>query len=353
MNSPAIRKNIGNALKLGFVGVVLYYLGQRGFISAEATLGAFKRPDILAPAALGILGTTAVATFRWQWLLRAQGMNLGYLKTLELALIGSFFNIALPGAVSGDFVKAFYVGREVPGRRAHAMGAILFDRISGVSGLVLVAAGAVLLDYSELAHSTVFIAMRTALAVAGLGVLSFYGYLLLVTERADPFLRLLNWSVSRWSRLAPLPRIYEGIRHYHHARGAMLGALALSIIIHLTVCWVCIQFSKALGITSIPIGPIFLIVPFGLLVTAVPVLPAGVGTGHAAFGWGFLMLGSPRGADVFTLYMLFHICMGLLGGAVYLRFRSQQGATEGKEVGISDPVEERKNDFASSPSVGP
>jgi len=65
-----------------------------------------------------------------------------------------------------------------------------------------------------------------------------------------------------------------------------------------------------------------MLVPLGLLVTAVPIAPAGIGTGHAAFGWLFLRLGSKAGANVFNLFILVQLALASVGGFFYLGFRS-------------------------------
>ena len=52
-------------------------------------------------------------------------------------------------------------------------------------------------------------------------------------------------------------------------------------------------------------------------------LPGGVGTGHAAFGILFQVIGSARGADAFSFYVLSQLLIGAVGGVIYLRFKSR------------------------------
>ena len=44
---PSLKKGASGILKVLFVALVLFYLGRRGLLSAEATLGAFRQPTIL------------------------------------------------------------------------------------------------------------------------------------------------------------------------------------------------------------------------------------------------------------------------------------------------------------------
>ena len=138
-----------------FVVCLLYFLFKQGFLSIELTAQAFKKWDRVVPAALATGVATGLGVVRWQYLLRAQNIRLGWGRVLELSLVGNFFNIALPGAVSGDFVKAVYVGQDTQGQKAKAFGSILFDRVAGLSALVVVAAAALLLGLNDFVHSPV------------------------------------------------------------------------------------------------------------------------------------------------------------------------------------------------------
>ena len=315
-------------LKIAFVGALLTFLIQKGFISVEATRRAFSQTDHIVPAIAAMIAGTFLGVFRWQWLLQAQGIRLRLSRTLQLSLIGNFFNIALPGAVSGDFVKAFYVGNEVQGQRARAFGSILFDRLAGLSALVLVAATALLLDLGALLGTPLIRALQFFILTSAIVVILSYSYLFLVREHHDPFLRLLRGLERKFAKVGSVTRIYESVRHYHSHRIAVLKVLAISILIHLLVGFACLNFLAALGDAGIEKLPLFVVVPMGLLVTAVPVAPAGVGTGHAAFSYLFHFLGSQRGADVFSLYVLIQLALGGIGGLVYLRFKAHSPKLE-------------------------
>src|SRR5690606_33761170 len=83
-----------------------------------------------------------------------------------------------------------------------------------------------------------------------------------------------------------------------------------------------LHFAYALSETGISPEGLFVVAPLGLLVTAVPILPGGVGTGHAAFSFLFHLIGSERGADIFSYFVLNNLALGSIGGLLYLRFKS-------------------------------
>jgi len=329
-NSPAspYRQKITLILKFAFVVGLLYFLAKKGFISIDAMQDALSQWQKIVPAVATLFFTTLLGVTRWQWLLQAQNIHLRWLKVLQLTLIGNFFNIALPGAVSGDFVKAFYIGKEMKGEKSRAFGSILFDRVAGLSALVLVSAGAILLGFKSFQHSPLLKAIQFLVEVGALTVISFYAYLFLVREHHDPMLRAFRLLEKKIPKAGALTRIYESLRHYHNHRLTVIKVLALSVFVHLSVGWACLSFAEALGETQISLLSLYVVVPLGLLVTAVPIAPAGVGTGNIAFLYFFHLLGSERGADVFSLYALNQILISTIGGIVYFRFRSDHKAPE-------------------------
>ncbi|MBC7691861.1 MAG: flippase-like domain-containing protein [Methylotenera sp.] len=319
-----MKKLVSLALKILFVAVVFYLLGKKGLISVGAFRRALDQPGRIVPAVSALVVCMFLSAIRWQWLLQAQNIHLRWVRTFQLVFIGQFFNIALPGAVSGDFVKAFYVSNEIQGQRARAFGSILFDRIVGLSALVLVSAGALISHLSSFLGTAFFSAIQAFVGTAAVCVVIFYGYLFFVREDHDPILKILNQLHVRFPKVASLTRIYEGTRHYHHHRATVFKALLISIMIHLSVGFACIQFAYAMGETQLEPLSMLVIIPLGLLATAIPVLPAGVGTGHAAFAGLFHLLGSARGADIFSFYVLVQLFLGAAGGLVYLRFKTEK-----------------------------
>jgi len=328
VKSHAVRilksKKLSLLIKLVLVVGVFTLLMDKGLISLEATGRALQNWPLLL-AAFGVMFLNLLLSMvRWQILLKAQGIHFKLLRTIELGWVGHFFNTALPGAVSGDFIKAFYVGKEVQGKKSTAFGSILFDRILGLSALVLVSAIALSLDFSHFVGSPILAAIQVVLLSSGFAVLAFYGYLFVVQEHRDPFILVLKWVEKRVPRARSVTQLYLAIRVYHSQRSSVVKALLISLVMHMNMGWVAVLLATALGDAALPLLTLFVVVPLGMLATAIPVLPGGLGTGHAAYTWGFLLLGSQRGADVFNLQFLLGLILSGMGGLIYLRFRSQE-----------------------------
>ncbi len=324
-------KHLKTLAKTAFIFGLLYFLTQKGFISIQDTRRAFDSWPTLLIVFLVLGFQVILGSIRWQWLLKAQNIELKWIRVLELTAVGNFFNIALPGAVSGDFIKAFYIGKDAPGQRARAFGGILFDRVAGLSALVLIAGISMMLEFGSNPDGTnehMLHVLRPLVMMAALCTLLFYGYLFLVKETWDPVLVLIRkmektLPAKLGNAVNSIGRIYEGIRHYHHHRWTVMKALLISIVVHMCVGWSFLEFAHIFGAEHLSLLSVYTIFPLGLLVTAVPVALAGLGTGHAAFLYLFNLIGCARGADIFTLYALSQLFYGFVGGIVYLRFKGQ------------------------------
>lgn len=310
------------ALKIGFVVFVFWWLAKKNLISVSSLIAGLQNWPLLLLGLISLVTSALLAAYRWGILLKVQDISLKGRRLLQLQLIGNFFNVALPGAVSGDFVKAYYIAHESPGNRARAFGSILFDRILGLSALVVVSLSALLLEVQHFIGSPVLAGIKIFVITSGIAVFVFYSYLFLVQEKHDPLLSLLQRVEKLKPSFGALVRIYLGIRVYHSERRAVLKALFVACTIHVLSAFACLCFARALAETQIPIHGLFVVAPLGLLVTAVPIMPGGVGTGHAAFSFLFNLLGSQRGADIFSYFVLIQLLIGAVGGIIYLRFKA-------------------------------
>jgi uncharacterized protein (TIRG00374 family) len=317
---PAVKLAIKFSLVIGLFAVLI----ERNVISVSALRGALHRwPWMLAAFGVACV-SQALGMWRWQGLLAAQGIPLRFRRVVELCFVGNFFNVALPGAVSGDVVKAILVASDVPGKRARAMSSIFFDRVVGVTCLVMVGATALAMLWGTPEASRLLGSIQAFLVISGIGVLAFYAYLFALSGSNDPVFRVLKWGESRFRAVGSLVRIYEGIHEYQRQRNMVGLAVFQSISIHVLMVVQYALLAQALGETQMDLLGLGVVVPLGLLVTAVPLLPGGVGTGHAAFLFFMRLLGSERGADLFNLGLMFVLIFAAVGGVVYLRFKKSE-----------------------------
>ncbi len=114
-----------------------------------------------------------IGVFRWRILLAVQGIETRIMDIVKLNLIGQFFNIAIPGSVSGDLVKMVYIRDHAGSKQAAAVLTIMLDRVMGLLGLLLIAlvSTAISWDYVQASQDPrIRVAVYWIAALSGCGV---------------------------------------------------------------------------------------------------------------------------------------------------------------------------------------
>jgi uncharacterized protein (TIRG00374 family) len=320
-NSSAIwRKIVTNLLKFGVTAGILYYLYSKGMLDFTRVRAVLTNVPIVSVSIALLMSTTSASVVRWWLLLEGQGLKVPILEALRLTMIGVFFNTALPGAVSGDLVKGYYVVRQQPdGRgRIRAFTTLLLDRLLGLSALICVSFVAMAMNYKAVLASPTLKHLASLISMLWMGVVVFYAFVLIEWPFSKKLLALLH----RLPAGEHLAKLYEAVKAYESCKHYVLKGLLISMMIHGISIGVFILLARALGgFDNVSIDQFYFLAPFGLLVTAIPIAPAGLGTGHAAFAWLFQLVGARGGADLFTAYVSFQIFISLVGGLFYVRYR--------------------------------
>lgn len=299
------------------IGSMIYFdkldlsIVKEGFKSGKVILFSF------AFISLG----AGIAFYRWNLLLRGQNIVLGAFNTIRYSFIGLFFNTTMPGVVSGDIIKAWYVLQDLPKghKKTPVLTAILLDRIIGLFGLIIVSSSVCLINWQAIW------ADKQLRAVGMFTMLLFAGTLFFLS-----YVMLSNWGPLRWLRskmekyksnkiMGLFLKVYDAWMVYQRRPSILITSLVCSICSHTLIVSTVIVCSRSLGVDGLSIYQYFLIVPIGLLATALPIAPAGLGVGHAAFSALFQRAGNSLGAEIFTLFVTVQILVNLSGVIFYLR----------------------------------
>jgi uncharacterized membrane protein YbhN (UPF0104 family) len=333
--------------------------GLKDLLQRTPDLGAFGL------AALCIAVATALQFYRWYLLVRALDLPFSGRNAVRLGLVGYFFNIFLPGSVGGDLVKAFFIARGQPGRRAAAVATVVADRLFGLFGLILyvaaVGGGLWAAGNPQIAsnHHLQFIIQVCAGAVAA----TFLGWVVLGVIPQSWSDRLAT-GLHRVPKLGPtLAELWYTIWQYRQRSGTVLACLGLSAVTH--TCYVLIfHFAVQVFADSDPANPGVLkdvatlpehiaVAPIGYIMEALFPAPGGVGGGEAIFGWLYSLLGKPVSVGVagrLTMRMV-QWALGLIGYIAYLRMRDELPVAEAEAaVESADPYDGA--DTAQAPEKG-
>ena len=326
---------IGPLLKILFgIGIVAWmaYSGKLNLTQVGKELLAW--PTMLAILVLGYsqIGLTA---WRWTLLLSAQDIMLPFGRVWGLTMIGMTFNVVIPGAVGGDLIKGYYLTREASGRKSHAATTIVMDRVVGLIGLLLLGAVMALVNVQDTLRSP---ATRSLGAVTVGGVAAGMAVLYAAV--------FAGRRLARWQFLpGPLRHIFEALHEYRRRAGIIPFALAISVANQALTCGMYYLALRATGITDIPMGQFFLIVPLGMVTSAIPISPGGVGVGQAAF-FALFQIVAPRytsaGVDAVTVFQVMYIMICLSGLYWYVSYKHVDSAGEKAPASVVAAVQNRQ-----------
>ncbi|MGY8700703.1 MAG: lysylphosphatidylglycerol synthase transmembrane domain-containing protein [bacterium] len=309
-------------LKILLVGSILVYLVQSGRLNFEKLMLFKDAPEILA-LMVGVLVLVVVpmATFRWWLLLRAIGVQVNPKQTFILTWIGNFFNTTLPGAVTGDVVKGYYVIKaQHEEGRTRAFMTLLIDRIVGLFGLIVMAFLALVLNLELILSQERLHSLAWMITVLFGGTVVFYAIAVFpFKEGRDPFIRLFQRLPAKKISL----KVYSAFKSYQHQKSTLLLTLLLAIGIHTLIALLFFQVANLMGLKEMELATQFFLMPIGLITVAIPLAPGGIGIGHAAFESLYQLAGFSGGADIFNLFVIVQLGVYLLGGIPYFLYSSK------------------------------
>jgi glycosyltransferase 2 family protein len=318
-----VRGAVLTILKLAFAVALIGWIVHKGDLDPEA----FRRP-LSQPGSLALVLTLStiglsLGGVRWALLLRNEGIPVPFLKVLQLTWIGHFWNMVIPGAVSGDAVKMFYVGQQAPGRREEAWTTVLADRMIGLMALVSVGALAALANLRFMWGRTelraIFLLMVGILAVAILGGL------VLATDLGRRS-RLVRELGPRIPFAANLVRAYDVLTRLMRKPKTVLAAFLLSFVSHSVAVTNAYLLGRAAGEVVLTATQYYVLLPVAMVSNAVPLTPFGnIGVGESVLGKLFEWSGAPASSGVTVMLLLRAtlLAMALLGALLYAFYGHQ------------------------------
>jgi len=134
-----LKKHLKTALKvLITVGAFAYVLSK---VDLDVLIGTLKSADLfwLALASLAFNLSKIISSVRLNYYFRMLKLELSELENLRLYYMGMFYNLFLPGGISGDGYKVYLLHKHFATPYKGLLQATLLDRISGLSALLFFA----------------------------------------------------------------------------------------------------------------------------------------------------------------------------------------------------------------------
>jgi glycosyltransferase 2 family protein len=306
-------------LKILIAGSIITWLLMSGKIDLYAIRYVFTFESILLCWGI-VFFTFFLVSIRWQLLLESQGIKVSTKDSVRMSLIGSFFSFVLPGGVSGDAVKAYYVSKDNKDKQWTSGVSVIVDRYIGVTTLCFLAFFVTLIEYKRFSQSSVLASLQTFLAIM-LVFLIVSGYLIFSKTRFEQLGRLFRRLDIKFGQKART--FFAALNSYGQSHTILFKAFILSLIGHVSTIYVFSHLGHRMG-EYLPLEAYFYCVPISIMLSSVPIAPGGIGVGQAAFYFVFnLYLGrvSDLGPTLVTIYQMIIFSYSVVGAIFYLQLK--------------------------------
>lgn len=277
---------------------------------------------LLAVAFIVAFSAVMISFVSWYLLVRVVEVPISLTEAVRLSFLGYLLNFVGAGSVGGDLFKAVFLAKDHRGRRTKAVASVLVDRVVGLYALLLVASTALLIS-GVAARSSEFAILAKLVYLAtvagGIGIVLF-----MIPAFTSGRLAYKLTSIPKAGRL--LAQVMNALRIYRQRGLAMLLAVGMSIVVHAMLAF-SIWLAAVAVFDEVPtLGEHLVVVPVSLVVAALPVSPAGLGTFEFALNELYLLLTGPTGAPGVTVALLFRLMtigVATIGAVFYWTCRTE------------------------------
>lgn len=344
------KKVLWNILLAGIGIAVLVYLVRRVWSSPDGhgLADVFSRPIQFGPlilaAALALVGLL-ITFLRWYVLVRAQHLPFRIRDALRLGAMGCCLSLALPGAISGDVVKAAFIASQ-QSRRSVAVATVLMDRALGLWGLIWVIAlfGGGFWLFGHSAFHTQEALQWIVLGALGVVAVSLTGWLLFGLFSEERF----QWVAERLKRIpkvgCSLAEFWSAVWMYRRQKVYVFGAMLMALFTHccfaITFYFAAVSFQQVDQPAALPtLAEHFVFFPIGETIQVF--FPAPGGMGGAEYGYGKLyeMVGKELNTGVIAamfyraVFSLMILLSGVLAFVSYMMPNSRLQPKSKEEAG--------------------
>lgn len=314
-----MKKNIiFNLLKISLATGLIYWLVQSGKLDFDLVAQVLKDPLRVIAIILFMLFDHVVVAYRWRINLHTKAKDIiPIFKVFRANWIGIFFNSVLPGSVSGDIIKIFYV-KELDKNltKKFLFVSVFLDRVIGLFGLISLGGIVSITFYQELVALSPDVEklIHLNLALFIIVILSFFFIFFLEQvphKLAAPFrgMKIIGNIMEKlemiWSDLCSIKdKLFQ----------ILIMSILIQAITAITFWFIVSPFIAQ----EFPLEQAMTILPIGMIIISLPIAPSGLGVGHAAFHSLFGYFGINNGASLFNIYIILVLITNLTGVIPYI-----------------------------------
>jgi glycosyltransferase 2 family protein len=307
-----------NVLKIIFSVGLFSYLVYQGKIDTKILSKLLLTPGTMAITLFLIISQNLSNSLRWFNILATQTTKkINFIFLAGVNWIGLFFNTVLPGAVTGDLIKMFYI-KQIDSKisKTGMILTVLMDRIYGLLGLIILMGIISLSRYERL--TSLGQGLETIVhfnLLLFLGAIFFFALMFLPKKLQEKFSQICS----------KIPVIGKKTIHLNECfwmmaekKRTMFACIGISLFSHNLGILAFYHITSPFFNKPIAFLDLYSVIPVGMIITAIPISPGGMGVGHAAFEkiLGYFQL--TNGANLFNTFWIMLLINNLLGFIPYI-----------------------------------
>lgn len=307
---------------------LLVLIFKLGLIDLDQLKSSLQNPLILISGLLFFTSHTLMMAFRWKIVVGLE-IIYPYAAALRQTFIGNFFNFFIPSGVGGDIVKALSLSEAHKVTKKKSFSLIAIDRVIGLFCLILFSTLFLLFEYIMGMPASIvqlFQISLVLLAIAISGLLFLYHSKKILPHITNK-LQNKDQKKLRYRLISKLisfaQQLQSNIEKALHYR-FLIRFILVSLIIQCLSIGFLYTVTTLLTQQSISFLIFLPLACFAFMASAVPLTPAGIGVGQAAFYFIFSTINIPTAVAVTTaisLTQFFMLIVSLPGGYFFATSR--------------------------------
>ncbi|MBN2331315.1 MAG: flippase-like domain-containing protein [Candidatus Aenigmarchaeota archaeon] len=244
-------------------------------IGPAEVIQTFNRVDAsyLVPAVLLFMVSMGIQNLKWEYMIKKQGINLGFWTLFRIYFIGTFYGIITPGRV-GNFIRIGYIKKRTSKSTGECAVSIVLDKVLEFAALSMLAAAGIIMMAN-------YISFEIFVAITLLLIAFFSATFLLLRKGSSMSVLKIFWRLFVPGSMKARAKdafnsFYENILDWKD----MMIPLSLTLIGWVILYTSTYMIALSLGMV-IPQYIFIAIMPIATLIGILPVTVGGWGTREA------------------------------------------------------------------------
>lgn len=300
------------SVSIGLIVLIVSRADLNSFLTMVKEVNVFPYGMAFLVAAFSML----VRSYKWQLLLKAQGINVPLLKVQNLNYMSMFFSNLFLGSIGGDMFRIYRVMGY-----SNSMGAVAFSvMMERMTGLCMAFFLVLVFGSGFVLISTSLVKVDLLLTLLLLGIIT--GLVLFVIFKISP--KLMNLTILRKTPMFAMvsKELLDSMNVYKNQSKIVILTLALSLLYHIGNSVTVYYFVVAAN-GGVSLIPLFFIAPLVGILVVIPISINGIGIQEGAYIFYLEQIGVAPSTALFVavLSRVLLLVFSLIGGLLVLIHR--------------------------------